>query len=148
MTDRKSYQPLGSRIERARLVLRLVLAVAFVIAGALHLATPRPFLAITPSWVPYPALVIAVTGVCELAGAVGLLIPRLRRLAGIMLALYCVCVFPANVHHALAYVAVGKAAPLGWWYHGPRLAFQPVFVWWCLFAGRVIDWPFRRHALA
>jgi hypothetical protein len=31
----------------------------------------------------------------------------------------------------------------GWAYHAPRLAFQPVFVWWALFAGDLVDWPWR-----
>jgi uncharacterized membrane protein len=71
-----------------------------------------------------------------------LAIPRLRRLAGIMLALYAVCVFPANVKHALDGIHL-PPAPDSWWYHGPRLAFQPVLVWWALFCAGVIDWPFR-----
>ena len=33
--------------------------------------------------------------------------------------------------------------PDGWWHHGPRLALQPVLVWWALFCAGVIDWPFR-----
>lgn len=90
---------------------------------------------------PYPEQVILVTGLCEIAGAIALMTARFRRWAGIMLALYTVCVFPANINHALNHIAVG-GPPLGWWYHGPRLAFQPVIVWWCLFAGGVIDWPF------
>ena len=61
-----------------------------------------------------------------------------------MLALYAVCVFPANVHHALDHVAVA-GLPSSWWYHAPRLLFQPVFVWWALWAGEVVDWPFRRR---
>lgn len=117
-----------------------MLAAVYLAAGILHLTLPAPFLAITPGWVPEPTLVIAATGLCELAGAVGLLIPRLRRAAGIGLALYAVCVFPANVKHALDGV---PAVPLGWWYHAPRLALQPVLVWWALFAGGVISWPFR-----
>lgn len=133
------------RVELARNILRYVLALAYLLAGIAHLRSPATFLAITPDWVPYPAFVIAATGVCELAGAAALLTTRLRWLAGVMLALYAVCVFPANVHHALAGVAVGGTR-LGWWYHGPRLAFQPVIVWWALFAGGVIDWPFRRGA--
>ena len=69
--------------------------------------------------------------------------PRTRWLAGLMLAIYAVCVFPANLHHALDHVTV-PGLPSSWWYHAPRLAFQPVFVWWALYAGGVIDWPFRR----
>jgi hypothetical protein len=35
---------------------------------------------------------------------------------------------------------------LGWGYHGPRLLFQPVIIWWTLFAGGVIDWPMSAWA--
>jgi uncharacterized membrane protein len=50
-------------------------------------------------------------------------------------------VFPANIKHAIH--DLGSAtATLGWWYHLPRLALQPVVVWWALFAGRVTRWPF------
>jgi hypothetical protein len=34
--------------------------------------------------------------------------------------------------------------PSSWWYHGPRLALQPVIVWWALYCGNVISWPFGR----
>ena len=73
------------------------------------------------------------------------MIPRLRWIAGLMLAIYAVCVFPANIKHAFEHVRV-NGGTLGWWYHGPRLALQPLIVWWALYAGGVIDWPFRRGA--
>ena len=73
-----------------------------------------------------------------------LLTRRLRRLAGLMLALYAICVFPANLRHAIEAIDV-PPLPSSWWYHGPRLLFQPVFVWWALFAGELIDWPWRRN---
>lgn len=122
-----------------RTVARAVLAAAFIAAGVLHLLYPAPFLAITPDWVPWPEQVIRLTGVAELLGGVGLLIPRLRRAAGIGLALYAVCVYPANIKHAL------DAAFDPAWYHWPRLAFQPVIVWWALWSAGVIDWPWRRR---
>jgi hypothetical protein len=31
--------------------------------------------------------------------------------------------------------------PVSWWYHGPRLMFQPVLVWWALYCSEVINWP-------
>jgi uncharacterized membrane protein len=52
------------------------------------------------------------------------------------------CVFPANVKHALDSISL-PPVPDSWWYHGPRLAFQPVLVWWAFFCAGVIDWPFR-----
>jgi uncharacterized membrane protein len=60
------------------------------------------------------------------------------------MAAYAVVVYPANIKHALDGVAVAGQT-LGWGYHGPRLAFQPVFVWWALWAGAVTDWPFGRR---
>lgn len=128
-------------IERWRTGLRWLIAAAFFYVGCVHIARPETFLPIVPDWVPAPRATVIVTGVCELFGAAGLMIPRLRRLAGIMLALYAVCVFPANIKHAFAHVGVAGMA-LGWWYHGPRLLFQPVIVWWALFAGGVTSWPF------
>ena len=70
-------------------------------AGYRHLATPAPFSRDHPAWVPRPALVVAATGVAEIAGAIGLTIPATRKAAGWGLALYALCVWPANFHHAL-----------------------------------------------
>ena len=61
-----------------------------------------------------------------------------------MLAAYAVCVYPANINHAIQGISIGGTR-LGWGYHGPRLAAQPLLVWWALFAGEVTVWPFRRR---
>jgi uncharacterized membrane protein len=126
---------------RPRWLVRGVLALIYGYAGFVHLRSPQFFLPIVPEWVPKPELVVLVTGACEVAGAIGLMTARLRGFAGIMLALYAVCVYPANIKHAMDGIAIGGSS-LGLWYHVPRLAFQPVFVWWALFAGAVINWPF------
>lgn len=122
--------------------LRWLLIAAFLLAGLVHIIHPDLFLRIVPSWVPTPRATVILTGWCEIAGAIGLMVPRLRWWAGVMLALYAVCVFPANIKHALDY---GHASGFGrgWFYHGPRLLFQPIIVWWCLYAAGAIDWPFR-----
>lgn len=126
-----------------RAALRVILALFYFAAGILHLRSPSGFLAITPDWVPMPELMVAFTGVAEILGAVGLLIPRVRRYAGIGLALYALCVWPANFNHAFNGIGLDGDA-LGWWYHAPRLAFQPVFIWLALWVANVTDWPFRK----
>jgi uncharacterized membrane protein len=133
-----------ARRERTRTALRYTLALLFAAVGIVHLRWTEGFLPIVPGWVPYPRDTILFTGLCELAGAVGLITRRFRYLAGVMLALYAVCVFPANIKHALGHVVV-DGVRLSWWYHAPRLAFQPVIVWWALFAGGVVDWPFGKR---
>jgi uncharacterized membrane protein len=129
-------------VERTRTILRILLALVYLYVGIAHLRSPNMFLAIIPLWVPFPYQVILFTGLCEIVGSVALLTQRLRRAAGIMLALYAICVFPANIRHAVEGIAIGGKA-LGWGYHGPRLLFQPVFVWWALFAGGAVNWPFK-----
>ena len=125
--------------------MRWLLATIYLVAGIIHVRSPGGFVAITPGWVPWPESVVLLTGLCEIAGAVGLaVIPQLRRAAGCALAAYAVCVFPANINHALNDIAVGGIR-MSWWYHGPRLLFQPVLVWWALWASGITDWPFRRR---
>lgn len=111
-------------------------------AGVLHLSSPDGFMPIMPDWVPYPREVILATGACEVAGAIALVAGPLRWWAGALLALYAVCVFPANIKHAVDNVPI-DGVRLSLWYHIPRLVFQPVLVWWALFAGAVTDWPFK-----
>lgn len=125
-----------------RNVMRWIMTAFYCLAGALHLTAPDAFLPIVPTWVPMPREVVLVMGICELLGAIGLLTNSLRRLAGVMLALYAVCVFPANIKHAIEGVQL-PGIPSSWWYHGPRLAMQPVLVWWALFCAGVVDWPFN-----
>ncbi|MDQ0463834.1 putative membrane protein [Caulobacter ginsengisoli] len=125
---------------QAQLWVCRTLGPAYAAFGVFHLVASQRFLPIMPDWVPYPLLVIQLTGLAEIAGGLGLQIPALRRWAGIGLALYAVCVFPANLHHAFDHVTV-PGLPSNWWYHGPRLALQPVLVWLALVAAGVVRWP-------
>ena len=76
---------------------RTTLAIFFVAAGALHFIVPDYYLAIVPSYLSAPRALVALSGVAEIAGGVGLLIPRLRQVAGVGLMLLLVAVFPANI---------------------------------------------------
>ena len=126
-----------------RTALRWLLALFYGIAGIAHLRSPAGFLQITPDWVPFPEAVVAFTGVAEIAGAIGLLIPKVRKAAAIGLAAYAICVFPANINHAINNIPLGGEVA-SWWYHGPRFVLQPVLVWLALWVGGATDWPFRR----
>ncbi|MBX9932128.1 MAG: DoxX family protein [Methylobacterium sp.] len=109
--------------------------------GILHVLSPDALLRIMPDWVPEPRRVVVATGWLEIAASLGLLFGRIAGLSGLVLALYAVAVFPANLKHAFQGIVV-PGLPDTWWYHGPRLALQPVIVWWCLYATGWIRWPF------
>ena len=127
-----------------RTALRWLLAILYAIAGYLHLAKPAPFLSITPGWVPAPELVIAATGIAELLGAIALLQPwsrTLRLVGGWGLALYAICVFPANINHFATDMARDDGG-LGLAYHIPRMVLQPILVWLSLWVSGAVNWPF------
>ncbi|MEP1215708.1 MAG: DoxX family membrane protein [Marinobacter sp.] len=130
-------------LRQGRTCMRLALAIAMVIFGVDHLLTPERYLAMIDSWLPSANALVAVTGYCEIAGGIGLLIPGLQRWAGLLLAAYFVAVFPANVHNAL-YGLDAQGLPSTQWYYWVRLLFQPLAVWWALYCTGFIRWPFRR----
>lgn len=99
--------------------------------GALHLVHPAPFLKIMPPGMPLPLVMVYTSGVAEIAGGIGLLIPRVRWIAVWGLVVLLVAVFPANVYMAIAKVQI-TVRPLPDWLLWARLALQPVLIWWVL----------------
>jgi len=129
--------------DKSRAVMRWIIAAFYAAGGIAHLWVPDILLSITPNWVPFARQVIFLTGLFELAAAAALITRPLRYWTGIALAVYAICVFPANIKHALDGVDIPHISST-WWYHGPRLALQPVIVWWSLYCTGVIDWPWRQ----
>ncbi len=120
--------------------MRLALALALLLIGADHWLTPARYLAMMPPYLPWHMELVLLTGACEIAGALGLLWPRTRRLAGGLLALYFVCVFPANLHNAVHGLQV-DGLPSVQWYYWLRLPFQPLIILWTLYAAEWLRWP-------
>ena len=99
----------------AQWVLRSALAAVFLFMGVNHFrpSTARAMSAMVP-----PALktrvsgkaLVRFTGVCEIAGAVGILVPYTRFAAGIALVLFLIAVFPANAYAAEHPEKFGRAA--------------------------------------
>lgn len=135
----------GTTHNRIRTVLRWLLAVFYAAAGYLHLVQPAPFLSIMPTWVLWPDAMVWWTGVAELLGAIGLIQPwwpQLRRWAGIGLALYALCVWPANINHFALDMAKADSG-LGLGYHVPRMFAQPIVIWLALWVSGATNWPLR-----
>ncbi|MBG0564529.1 DoxX family protein [Actinoplanes aureus] len=108
--------------------LRGGLALMFVVTGVVHFYPPsyrRELIAMVPPGLPRPDLLVTLTGVLELAGAAGLLIPRLAPFAAAGLALLMLAMFPANVSAARRSLNLGgrPVTPLPL-----RTALQVIFV--------------------
>lgn len=117
-----------------RAVSIALLAALFATTGTLHFLRAQFFTSIVPPWLPAHALLVAISGVCEIAGGIGLLVPHTRRYAGIGLIALLLAVFPANLQMALhpeLYVATASRDALLW-----RLPLQAVLIAWVWFAAR------------
>ncbi len=121
---------LGRRIARWGLML------FYGVAGVAHLLATNAMVRIVPPFVPYARTVVVATGLLELAGVIGLATPRWRRAAGWAFAAYALCVWPANMRHAMLDLSSGTGLPLA--YHAPRLLLQPLIIWWALWASGAV----------
>jgi uncharacterized membrane protein len=100
-------------------------------AGLQHFFFPAPYLRIIPPFLPWPKLLLWVSGAAEIAGGVGLLVARFRRAAAYGLALLLVAVFPANIYMAVAHLPfpglLGES-----WVQWLRLPLQIPLILWAL----------------
>jgi uncharacterized membrane protein len=81
-------------------VLRGIVALPLLASGPLHFTRTALFATIIPPFFPYRPQLVLLTGVLELAGAIGILLPRFTRLASTCLAILMIAIFPANVYGA------------------------------------------------
>jgi uncharacterized membrane protein len=111
--------------------IRVGLAVMLVFTAVAHFNSMRADLVrMVPPGVPNPELIVTLTGICEVLGGIGLLVPWTRRAAAAALITFLIAVLPANVHAAREGLTVAGAAATPLW---PRVALQLLFiglVWW------------------
>ncbi|NRQ38057.1 hypothetical protein HII36_40445 [Nonomuraea sp. NN258] len=112
-------------------VMLVMTASAHFVPGSVTFMPNRDDLvAMMPPFVPFPVAMVYLTGVLELAGAVGLVLTGTRRAAGICLAIMFVLMLPANIYAAVAGVELGgePASPL--WQRIPeQLVYIGVALW-------------------
>jgi uncharacterized membrane protein len=100
-----------------------------ILAGVMHFVAPKGFIRIVPRWLPAPAALVAVSGIFEVLGGVGLLVPATQRLAAWGLIALYVAVFPANVNMAVNRIPLGRR-PMATWMLWARLPLQLVLIAW------------------
>ena len=113
-------------------IARVVLALLFIVASSMHFITDVE-LKIIPPFLPLRREALYITGIFELLGGIGLLIPRFQRAASWGLAALLVAIFPANIYHAIKNIQLGGILNSSL-YHVIRLPLQTVLIWlvlWC-----------------
>ena len=103
----------------------------FMIGGIAHFTNTEFFAAIMPPYIGYHTEIVYISGVFEILGALGILVPRTRQWAGNGLLLLVICVSPANIHmwlHPELFPDVSGVFLTG------RLVVQVallLLIWWC-----------------
>jgi uncharacterized membrane protein len=130
-------------------ILRVLLSLFFVIGGTLHFLSPEIYMHIMPPFLPYPLLLIYISGMGEIAGGVGVLVPRLRKAAGYGLIALLIMVFPANIHMALNHISLPGTNLPDWvlWSRLPLQALLIAWVWFCTVRKRAPGERAKLHTL-
>lgn len=110
-------------------ILRVLLAAFVIAAGVAHWVTPTPFVQMMPDYLPYHLELVQISGVFEILGGVGLLIPFVSRYAAWGLILLFIAVFPANVNMAVNDLVI-DGMPHNLVAYWVRLPFQAVLIAW------------------
>lgn len=112
----------------------VLIGVCFMLAGANHFRIPAFYRPMMPPGLPAPEALIAISGICEILGGLGFLMPRTRRIAGIGLILLLIAVFPANVKMARHPEQMPSVhlPPVLLWLRLPLQGVLIAWVWWSL----------------
>ncbi len=105
-----------------------MLAFGMIGIGVLHVILLSAFTKAVPDFLPHPRILVLISGACEAAGGLGLMIPATRKLAALGLIALYLAVFPANINmamHADRWLAPPYQSLL--WL---RLPFQAGFIAW------------------
>ena len=118
---------------------RSLLAVFFIVGGVMHFILPATYAGVMPPWLGWHAQLVAISGACEVAGGIGVLVAPLRRAAGFGLILLSIAVLPANVQMLLDGLRDARPA----WQIGLlalRLPLQLALIWWIWRVTRLAPW--------
>ena len=107
------------------------LAVMFVFTATAHFNKMKHDLAkMIPSSFPRPLLIVYITGVLELLGAAGLVLPQFRRLAGICLIALLAGMFIANLNAAQRGTTLRGKPPTPLWLRAQMQILFIALLWW------------------
>lgn len=110
---------------------RYALVVMFAFTASAHFNKMKHDLArMIPAYLPQPLLIVYITGVLELLGAAGLMLPQFRRLAGICLIALLVGMFVANLNAAQKGVTLRGKPPTPLWLRAPMQVLFIALLWW------------------
>jgi uncharacterized membrane protein len=106
---------------------RILFGVLFVLAGVLHFVKTGMYVKIMPPLFPAPRMMVYLSGVAEILGGIGVLVPATRQAAAWGLVALLVCVWPANFYMAMR---PDLFPGIPGWALWARIPVQVPMIWW------------------
>ena len=115
---------------------RIAMAVMLLFTAMGHFAFTKGMSLMIPDFVPYKIVLVYLTGIIEIAAAIGLLIPSVRALTGWLLILFFLLLLPVNINAAIKHFDFQKGTYDGsglnyLWF---RVPLQLLFIIWTYFS--------------
>ena len=115
----------------------LIIALFFITGGIAHFVITDFFILAMPAYLNYHRELVLISGVFELLGAIGILLPRTRVLAGYGLIVLCIAVFPANINMAMHPEQFTNIKEIFLYIRLPVQLVFIWFIWWAIKPERV-----------
>ena len=131
-SSQRESTPMHNQYDRLQRILRIFTALSFIIVGILHFTHASIFVGIMPPYLPWHLELVWISGVFEILGGIGLIIPQTRRFSAWGLLALLIAVFPANLHMALNGVFIDVPIPqsqIGLWLRLPMQGVIALQVW-------------------
>lgn len=111
---------------------RIAMSVMLLFTAIAHFAFAKGMTLMIPDFIPFKSAMVLLTGLIEIAAAIGLLIPSLRVLTGWILIIFFVLLLPANIHAAIKHIDYQKGTldGNGLTYLWFRVPLQILFIVW------------------
>jgi uncharacterized membrane protein len=108
---------------------RIILALLFILSGSLHFIAPQLYIRIVPPYLPAHLTIVYISGVAEILGGIGLLVPTVRHAAAWGLVALLIAILPANIYMATAHLPAPGMMGQSWaqWI---RLPLQLPLIYW------------------
>ena len=118
-------------MQKLKPIIRYLLALFFVLAGANHFINPGFYLKIMPPYLPWHLVLVYLSGFLEIALGILLLIPKFTHIAAWGLIALLIAVFPANIHMAVNHELFPEYRAMTLWLRLPLQFVLMALCYWC-----------------
>lgn len=118
------------------LCARIAMSVMLLFTAVAHFKFDQGMSMMIPDFIPYRLKIVHLTGIIEIAAAIGLMVPNIKLITSWLLIAFFILILPANIYAAIHKIDYQKATHDGdglnyLWF---RIPLQLLFIVWVYFS--------------